>query len=249
MTSYLQGADAVLLVQWYEYAGGPASDVTAQTITITRLSDSVDVVGPTSVGINHVATGLYTYTWEIGDTETPGQYAVIWDAVDFQLDPVQTSEIVTVLALTAETWATADEVLAVTGETVTAAQLLQANSTITIFANRTPEAVLSTRDLYWLKQATCWQAAWQKDQAGFTTRHAVTEVTQDGMQIIYSGGDTPNLASVSLAPLAQRALKNTSWKGSRTARIRTVGTDTLSVNTNYRLESNDNLFPWQPLGY
>lgn len=144
-------------------------------------------------------------------------------------------------------WATEAEVLSVTGVTVTATQLAQADSVITIFANRTTAAELSTRDLYWLKQATCWQAAWQKDQAGFATRHAVTEVTQDGMQLIYSGGDSPNLAAVSLAPLAQRALKNTSWKGSRTLRIRPVNEDSLSVNTNYRLESNDDLLPWQPI--
>lgn len=145
------------------------------------------------------------------------------------------------------TWATEAEVLSVTGVTVTAAQLAQANSVITIFANRTEDAVLSTRDLYWLKQATCWQAAWQKDQAGYTTRHSVTEVTQDGMQLIYSGGDSPNLAAITLAPLAQRALRNASWKGSRTLRIDPVSQDTLSVNTNYRLESNDDLFPWQPI--
>lgn len=247
MTSYLQGSTATLIVQWYEFAGGPASDVTSQTITITRLSDSVDIVGPTSVGITQIATGMYTYQWIISSSETPGDYAVIWDAVDFQSDPVQTSEVVTVLALTAATWATADEVLSITGVTVTAAQLLQANSVITIFANRTTEAVLSVRDLYWLKQATCWQAAWQKDQAGYTTRHAVTEVTQDGMQLIYSGGDTPNLASITLAPLAQRALKNTSWKGSRSARIDTRLYDQVSADINYRLETYDDMFPWQPL--
>jgi len=147
------------------------------------------------------------------------------------------------------TWATEAEVLSVTGVVVTTTQLAQANSVVTIFANRTEDATLSARDLYWLKQATCWQAAWQKDQAGYTTRHAVSEVTQDGMQLVYSGGDTPNLASITLAPLAQRALKNTSWKGSRSVRIIPAGQDTLGVDTNYRLESNDGVFPWQPLGY
>lgn len=144
-------------------------------------------------------------------------------------------------------WATTAEVLSVTGVTVTDAQLAQADSVITIFANRTPDATLSARDLHWLKQATCWQAAWQKDQAGYTTRHAITEVTQDGMQLIYSGGDTPNLAALSLAPLAQRALKNTSWKGSRTVRVTPTGQNTWGADTNFRLESNDDLFPWSPL--
>jgi|SRR5687768_11911172 len=144
-------------------------------------------------------------------------------------------------------WATTAEVLSVTGVTVTDAQLAQANSVITIFANRTEDAVLSARDLNWLKQATCWQAAWQKDQAGYMTRHAVTEVTQDGMQLIYSGGGEPNLASITLAPLAQRALKNTSWKGSRSVRIDPVSETAWGHTTNLRLESNDDLFPWQPI--
>jgi hypothetical protein len=138
-------------------------------------------------------------------------------------------------------WATEAEVLSVTGVTVTAAQLAQANSVITIFANRTEDAELNSRDLYWLKQATCWQAAWQKDQAGFTTRHAITEVTQDGMQLVYTNADAPDLAAVSLAPLAQRALKNTSWKGSRTLRIRPVKQEPLS---NLKSESADHLFTW-----
>jgi hypothetical protein len=96
MTAFFQGTSALLTVQWYEFAGGPGSDVSAQTVTVRRLSDLVDVVGPTAVGITHVALGLYTFTWTIAPTEIPGDYAVIWNATDFQLDPVQTSEIVTV---------------------------------------------------------------------------------------------------------------------------------------------------------
>lgn len=96
MTTYLQGTNALLTVQWYEFAGGPGSDVTLQTVTIKRLSDLVDVVGPTAVGITHVALGLYTFTWTIAPNEAPGDYAVIWNATDFQFDLVQASEIITV---------------------------------------------------------------------------------------------------------------------------------------------------------
>lgn len=101
MTSFPQGSNATLTVQWYEFVGGPPVDVTGQTVTITRLSDLVVVVGPTAVGITHIATGLYSFTWAIGIGETPGDYAVVWNAIDVALDPVQTSEIITVQGLSA----------------------------------------------------------------------------------------------------------------------------------------------------
>lgn len=98
MTLLRQGTNATLTVQWYEYQGGPASNVSAQTVTIIRVSDSVTVLGPTAVGITQLATGLYRYTWAISPTEVPGDYAVVWNATDFQLEAVQTSEVVTVVA-------------------------------------------------------------------------------------------------------------------------------------------------------
>ncbi len=96
MTVFFRGGNATLTVQWLEYAGGPAADVTAQTVTITRVSDSVIVVGPTAVGITQLATGLYRYIWAIPPGEVLGDYVVIWNATDAQLDAVQTSEVVTV---------------------------------------------------------------------------------------------------------------------------------------------------------
>lgn len=96
MTTYRQGSNATLTVQWYEFAGGPPANVTSQTITIIRVSDSAVIVGPTAVGVTQIATGLYAYNWAIGATEAPGDYAIVWNAIDAQLDPVQTSELVTV---------------------------------------------------------------------------------------------------------------------------------------------------------
>jgi hypothetical protein len=94
VASYFQGSNATLTVTW------PA-DVTAQTVTIVRVSDAAVVVGPTGIGIVHLAVGLYSYTWAIGAGETPGDYAVIWNATDADLDPVQQSEIITVLSASA----------------------------------------------------------------------------------------------------------------------------------------------------
>jgi hypothetical protein len=97
VASYFQGSNATLTVQWYEFAGGPPANVTAQTVTIIRVAGAVVVVGPTAVGITQLATGLYTFTWAVSPTEVPGDYAVVWNATDAALDPVQTSEVVTVL--------------------------------------------------------------------------------------------------------------------------------------------------------
>lgn len=96
MATYVRGTTATLTVQWYEFAGGPPANVTLQTIKIVRISDSIVVLGPTSVGITQIATGLYAYNWAIPSSTDAGDYAVVWDATDAQLDLVQTSEVVTV---------------------------------------------------------------------------------------------------------------------------------------------------------
>jgi hypothetical protein len=95
MTTFSVGSTATLTVQWFEYQGGPPSDVNGQTVTITRIADSVVVLGPTAVGITHPATGLYAFNWSISGSEIVGDYVVVWNAIDFQLDPVQASEVVT----------------------------------------------------------------------------------------------------------------------------------------------------------
>lgn len=103
MTTYPAGTNASLTVQWYEYAGGPPANVTAQTVTIIRISGAVTVVGPTSVGIAQLATGLYSFTWAVPAGEVAGDYVVVWDATDAQLDSVQTSEIFTITGINAST--------------------------------------------------------------------------------------------------------------------------------------------------
>ena len=111
-------------------------------------------------------------------------------------------------------WATEAEVLGITGVTVTAAALAAADAVITIYAGVTDAATLKSRDSHWLKQATAWQSIWQKEQPGYTERHAVQEISQDGLDITYSD-QAAHTASIMLAPLAIRTLKNLSWKKGR----------------------------------
>lgn len=116
-------------------------------------------------------------------------------------------------------WASAAEVLAITGQGVETVDVAVASGVIEIYANRTEAASagLTTRDLGWLKSATAWQCVWQIDQPGYSARSVASSYSQDGMSVSHSAE-----WNVALAPLAARALKNLSWKGSRTIRVANV---------------------------
>lgn len=92
-----QGQTVTLLASWLEYPGGPAVDVTGLTITITPVAGGAAVVGPTSTGISHPATGVYTYTWAVSASQPPGDYLISWSGMDADSDTVTAAELVTVL--------------------------------------------------------------------------------------------------------------------------------------------------------
>lgn len=144
------------------------------------------------------------------------------------------------------TWVTGAEASAITGITVTDAQVQVAQGVIDIYSNRTAAAsgVFSARDLYWLKAATAWQAAWQPQQAGYTSRSRVFSTSQDGLFVQFRDN-----ASQSLAPLADRALRNLSWKGNRTTRGATLGERPRGLFLqDYSNEASDEKVVWQPMG-
>jgi hypothetical protein len=124
------------------------------------------------------------------------------------------------------TWASLAEVSSITGFTgtasATAPQLAAASAVVTIYANVTEaaSAAIGARDLEWLRQATAWQTIWQRDQAGFETKSVAASVAADGVRTDYTGMQlgTGGEWKHALAPLAARALKNLSWKASRTLR-------------------------------
>jgi hypothetical protein len=114
-----------------------------------------------------------------------------------------------------ESWVTAAEVADRTGVTVDASDVAAAQDTIEIVANRTYAATpgITSRDLVWLRKAVCWQAAWYSQQFGFAFRQSGTSVSADGQSI-----NRESRTDTYLAPLADRALRNLSWKGTRTVR-------------------------------
>lgn len=140
-------------------------------------------------------------------------------------------------------WATLEEVQSITGKTdVTAEQLAVAVSVITIYANRTPDVKsrLTKRDQYWLTQATAWQAAWQREQAGYEIRSGHSAQSQDGVSVQHGAEH-----ELTLAPLAARAMKNLSWKADRVKR--SVPYAHAPATVTFPLESSDSELEWRPL--
>lgn len=100
MTTYRQGDTATFVAEFYEFAGGPAVDVTNLTITLIPLAGGAATFGPTSVGITHPATGVYAYSYVVPDALAPGQYLVRWAGDD---DAVATEVITVAASVSAET--------------------------------------------------------------------------------------------------------------------------------------------------
>ncbi len=116
-------------------------------------------------------------------------------------------------------WATADYASEITGVTVTETWISRAQAVVELFSGVTEEYALRKRDQRHLRMAVAYQAGWMVGQIDVTTRTDVSQVTQDEMSFTYANPD----AAV-LAPLARRALKRLSWKGTRSVTLARPGT-------------------------
>jgi hypothetical protein len=140
-------------------------------------------------------------------------------------------------------WATAEQAQEITGTEVTAEQLAQADGIITLYAGRTPDSVerLRTRDVYWLRAAVAWQAAWLASNVGVAGRNLATRVDTEGLSVDHAAE-----YELVLAPLAARALRNLSWKGDRSVLSRPL-VERRGMIHNPLLEESDQYATWQPL--
>jgi hypothetical protein len=111
-------------------------------------------------------------------------------------------------------WATADDVLNITGKTVDQGVVGQAIGVIEMKAGRTVETALrlTSASKEWLRRAVAYQAAWMADpsNADLLARLDVTGISQDGVSATGSGADWQFVA-----PLARMALKRVRWRGTR----------------------------------
>jgi hypothetical protein len=135
------------------------------------------------------------------------------------------------------------DVLATTGASATTAQVVAADAVVSIFINRQSpaSASMSARDLATIRSAIAWQTPWQAAQPDMTTRSQFDSISQDGLSVQTSA----QWAKI-LSPIAARALKNLSWKGSRTQRTPNVDVP-VGLGADFLLETSDGWSTWEPL--
>ena len=129
-----------------------------------------------------------------------------------------------------------------TGVTVTAAQLAQAQIVIDIFSGRTyaAEPRTGSRDKAWLKAAVAYQAAWMPTQPDLFGRLDYTAVP---------GAAPVTGTGMVLAPMAKWALRRVSWLKSRSLHVRSPFLDGPGgFGANPLSEASDDAFAWSPMG-
>ena len=107
-----------------------------------------------------------------------------------------------------QTWADTADVLTLTGETVTTAQVIQAQEIIELFCGTTFLATdnLSGRNLRFLGRAVAYQAAWMLSRPDLFSHLDVQTISQDGASF------TPASENAQLlAPFTIRCLRRLSW--------------------------------------
>lgn len=141
-------------------------------------------------------------------------------------------------------FATVEQVATLTGVTVDAAtRALAAQavelSTGLIEGTLAERVDITDRDLYFLRLMCAYQAAWLVAQPDYLTRNNVASASQDG-QSATGGPDW-----LTLAPLARKAARRLSWRGTRP-----LATGTLSRSERMALalrESGDDSLKWRPI--
>ncbi|MCX4704355.1 hypothetical protein [Streptomyces sp. NBC_01373] len=143
-----------------------------------------------------------------------------------------------------DAWATPQQVLDATGVSVTDAELTRAQASIDMFSNRVYADLskIRARDLYWLRLAVAYQAAWEKSQFDLNSRLDASQVQQDG--VVASLGDK----AMSLGPRAKQALQRCSWMRSRTIHVRSPFEDGQRGYGSVLSESSDEQHHWTPMG-
>jgi hypothetical protein len=242
-TTAYQGHSVTITASFYATPGGAHVDVTGLTVGITDPSAVVEVA-PTTAGITHVSTGVYQYTWVIPSGAPLGDHLVSWSA---NSGAATSAETVAVFSSASTTWCTLDDVVQVTGSTVTQAQLLQAGISIDVACAR-PYAVdvagaanqrIGSRDLYWLKTACAYQASWLSQQVDAMTRVDALAV-QTGRRMLMLR-DT----ALFLAPLARRAIQHVSWLKDRSVHVQSGFTDPAgALGMDPLSAAGDSLYPW-----
>jgi len=75
----IRGQDVVLSIQYYGIDGLPSNTDATPEITIKDLQGTT-VIGPTSLGVSRVDTGLYNYTYSVPKLADKGNWSDTWSS-------------------------------------------------------------------------------------------------------------------------------------------------------------------------
>jgi hypothetical protein len=142
-------------------------------------------------------------------------------------------------------WASGDDVVAITGEEATSKAVALANVMIEIFSGTTTVAsddgLISSRNLRYLKQAAAFQAVWLDAHPDVLETMDVEGVSQDGLNATYA-----NVNAHLLAPMASRCLNRLSWRAQINARR---SSRIASVRGNRDSAVRDDQYEWSPMPF
>lgn len=144
--------------------------------------------------------------------------------------------------MAATPWATIADVDEVTGKTVTEKERGIAVRSLepligVIEAVDRPD--ISDRDRYWLKLATCYQAAFVLDNPDLFSRADVTSASQDG-----ESANFRNVDAHLLAPLARKCIRRLSWRSLTRSKDRAQQRGPVNILS----EEYDDSLAWKPVG-
>ena len=140
-------------------------------------------------------------------------------------------------------FATIAEITTLTGATVDAAtrglaaQTIETNTGL-IEGTLDARTDISDRDLYWLKLACAWQAAWLQAQPDFLTRNDVSAASADGQSA------TGRADWLTLSPMARSSIKRLAWVGTRAIM---VGPNAARFVADPLGEESDDREKWRPI--
>ena len=145
---------------------------------------------------------------------------------------------------TLETWATVDDVLELTDQTVTEGRLRQAQDIVELFAGPTFGATdnISERNLRLLNRAVAYQAGWMNHRPDLFTHMETDSSNQSGTSFT-KGHENAEL----LAPMVIRLLRRLSWAQKPLHVRRGYGSDDYSDEGSRDSAVADDNRAWMPL--
>lgn len=147
--------------------------------------------------------------------------------------------------MTQTTWATAADVLDLTGQTVTSQQVSAANSVIEVCAARVYTLAIDrtgSRDVEWMRRAVAYQTVWMTSQPDFFQRMDVTSIAEGRKSVGLKD------SALILAPMAAKTLKRVSWLRSRSIHVRSAWQDGMTpISPDPTSSGNDFYEQWNPM--